>query len=396
MNNGLMKKVFTLIPFLALSLAAGAQEMANIGKTINVISPEVNGTTVTFRLEAPDARSVQVNGTMNEEYTIVNQYGGEARACRPVDMKKNADGVWEYTCTCQPNFYNYVFIVDGLSICDPANPYRQRDGYDWLSAFIVDGEYSANYREANHRGNLHRVWYDSPTLGMNRRMVIYTPYGYEDNPDKHYPVLYLYHGGMRDEDQWADLGLVRQILDNRIEKGEAVPMIVVMPNIQTNLAAAEHIEVPGYRFKRQNGFNFGRGDFIGSMRDDIIPYVDSHFRTIPDKAHRAVAGFSMGGGTTINTILGLPEYFDYAVPMAAGSADNPRTVAQWEHVKEVGYKLIYIGIGDDDTGYQGAETMHHMLDRLGMPHVFSVTPGGHAWYNCRHHLNAALPLLFKE
>ena len=87
----------------------GAQEMANIGKTINVVSPEITGTTVTFRLEAPDARSVQVNGTMNEEYTIINALGGEARACKPVDMVKNADGVWEYTCTCVPNFYNYVF-----------------------------------------------------------------------------------------------------------------------------------------------------------------------------------------------------------------------------------------------------------------------------------------------
>jgi len=381
----------------AFCFSVHAQEMANIGKTINVVSPEVNGTTVTFRLEAPDARSVQVNGTMNEEYTIVNQFGGEARACRPVDMKKNSEGIWEYTCTCPPNFYNYVFIVDGLSICDPANPYRQRDGYDWLSAFIVDGEYSANYREANHRGNLHMVWYDSPTLKMNRRMVVYTPYGYEENPDKRYPVLYLYHGGMRDEEQWSDLGLVRQILDNRIEKGEAVPMIVVMPNIQSGLAAAEHIEVPGYRFKRQTVLGGARGgDFVASMRDDIIPYVDSHFRTIPDKAHRAVGGFSMGGGTTVNTILTLPEYFDYAIPMAAGSADNPQTVARWENVKKIGYKLIYIGVGDDDTAYKGVETMHKMLDRLEMPHVFSVTPGGHAWYNCRHHLNASLPLLFKE
>ncbi len=374
-----------------------AQEMANIGKTINVISPEVNGNKVTFRLEAPDARSVQVNGTMNKEYTIVNQFGGEARACRPVDMKKNSDGIWEYTCTCKPNFYNYVFIIDGIATCDPANPYRQRDGYDWLSAFIVDGEYSANYREANHRGNLHRIWYDSPTLEMNRRMVVYTPYGYDENPDKHYPVLYLYHGGMRDEDQWADLGLVRQILDNRIEKGEAVPMIVVMPNIQTALAAAEHIEVPGYRFTRQTKLGGARGgDFIASLKNDIIPYIDSHFRTLPDKAHRAVGGFSMGGGTTINTILNLPDMFDYAIPMAAGSADNPQTVARWENLKKVGYKLIYIGIGDDDTGYKGAETMHKMLKRLDMPHVFAVTPGGHAWYNSRHHLNAALPLLFRD
>ena len=88
-----MSKIHLSILGLFYCMLLGAQEMANIGKTINVVSPEVNGTTVTFRLEAPDARSVQVNGTMNEEYTIINQFGGEARACRPKDMVKNADGM---------------------------------------------------------------------------------------------------------------------------------------------------------------------------------------------------------------------------------------------------------------------------------------------------------------
>ena len=389
-----MRNIHLSVIALFCCTLLGAQEMANIGKVIKVVSPEVNGTTVTFRLEAPDARSVQVNGTMNEEYTIVNQYGGEARACRPVDMVKNADGVWEYTCTCAPNFYNYVFIVDGLSICDPANPDRQRDGYDWLSAFIVDGEYSANYREANHRGNLHEIWYDSPSLNMNRRMIVYTPYGYDENPDKRYPVLYLMHGGMRDEEQWSDLGLVRQILDNRIEKGEAVPMIVVMPNYRMDFAAAEHIEVPGYRFERINGLRFARGDFSLSMKEDIIPYVDSHFRTIPDKAHRAVGGFSMGSITSSSCFLALPELIGslFVIP----GANQDRAVAQWENIKKTGYNLIYVATGDDDTGYAGCVAMHELLERLEMPHVFSVTPGGHAWYNCRHHLNAVVPLLFRE
>lgn len=389
-----MRNIHLSVIALFCCTLLGAQEMANIGKVIKVVSPEVNGTTVTFRLEAPDARSVQVNGTMNEEYTIVNQYGGEARACRPVDMVKNADGVWEYTCTCAPNFYNYVFIVDGLSICDPANPYRQRDGYDWLSAFIVDGDYSANYREANQRGNLHEIWYDSPSLNMNRRMIVYTPYGYDENPDKRYPVLYLMHGGMRDEEQWSDLGLVRQILDNRIEKGEAVPMIVVMPNYRMDFAAAEHIEVPGYRFERINGLRFARGDFSLSMKEDIIPYVDSHFRTIPDKAHRAVGGFSMGSITSSSCFLALPELIGslFVIP----GANQDRAVAQWENIKKTGYNLIYVATGDDDTGYAGCVAMHELLERLEMPHVFSVTPGGHAWYNCRHHLNAVVPLLFRE
>ena len=390
-----MKKLFFIIAFLALGLTVYAQEMANIGKPIRVVSPEIKGTTVTFRLEAPEARSVQVNGTMNEEYTIVNQFGGEARACRPAEMVKNSEGIWEYTCTCEPNFYNYVFIVDGLSICDPANPYRQRDGYDWLSAFIVDGEYSANYREANQRGNLHEVWYDSPSLNSTRRMIVYTPYGYEENPDKRYPVLYLMHGGMRDEEQWADLGLVRQILDNRIEKGEAVPMIVVMPNHRTEFAAAEHVEVPGYRFERKTTLGGFGGNFPKSIKEDIIPYVDSHFRTIPDREHRTVGGFSMGSIVSSNCFLTHPDLFGglYVIPGLA--RESEQSIAQWENVKKYGKSVIYVSTGDDDTGYEGCVAMHNLLDKLSIPHTFSVTPGGHAWYNCRHHLNAVLPLLFK-
>ena len=390
----MVNKIRVSLALLLLCLSLGAQEMANIGKTINVVSPEINGTTVTFRLEAPDARSVQVNGTMNKEYTIVNQYGGEARACKPVDMVKNKDGVWEYTCYCSPNFYNYVFIVDGISMCDPANPYRQRDGYDWLSAFIVDGPYSANYREANQRGNLHEIWYDSPSLNSNRRMIVYTPYGYDENKDKRYPVLYLMHGGMRDEDQWADLGLVRQILDNRIEKGEAEPMIVVMPNYRLDFQAAEHIEVPGHRFERINGLRFARGDFSQSLKEDIIPYIDSHFRTIPDKAHRAVGGFSMGSITSSSCFLALPDMIGSLFVVPGASQD--RAAAQWENVKKQGYNLIYVATGEDDTGYRGCVAMHNLLEKLGIWHVFSVTPGGHAWYNCRHHLNAVVPMLFKD
>lgn len=390
-----MKKIFLIIVFMAAGFCLDAQEIANIGKKINVVSPEINGNQVTFRLEAPDAHNVQVNGTMNEEYTITNIYGGEARACRPVDMVKNKDGIWEYTCTVTPNYYNYCFIVDGVAVLDPANPLMQRDGHDRLNAFLVKGEYSENYAEANERGNLHYVWYDSPSLETNRRMVIYTPYGYEENTDQKYPVLYLFHGGMRDEEQWSDLGLVRQILDNRIEKGEAVPMIVVMPNCDTRYQAVDFLMLPGYEYKYQSQISSGKG-FIQSLKEDIIPYVESHYRVIPDKAHRAVSGFSMGGGNTLSAALTYPELFDYIMPMASAVRKNPETIEKLLKLKETGYKLFWIGCGDDDTAFAGAKAMDDLLNELEMPHTFYVTPGGHAWYNCRHYLNTYAPLLFRD
>lgn len=390
-----MKRILFIILTMAAGLCLNAQEIANIGKKINVISPEINGNQVTFRLEAPDAQSVQVNGTMNEEYTIINIYGGEARACRPADMVKNDKGIWEYTCTVSPDWYNYCFIVDGVPTLDPANPLMQRDGHDRLNAFLVKGEYSKNYAEANERGNLHFVWYDSPSLNSNRRMVIYTPYGYEENTDQRYPVLYLFHGGMRDEEQWSDLGLVRQILDNRIEKGEAVPMIVVMPNIDPNYQAVDFLMLPGYEYEYKDKLSFGQG-FLESLKEDIIPYVESHYRVIPDKAHRAVSGFSMGGGTTINAALTYPELFDYMMPMASGMGRSQENIDRLLRFKEAGYKLIWIGCGDDDTAFDGAKSMDELLTELDMPHTFYVTPGGHAWYNCRHYLNTYAPLLFRD
>jgi len=387
-----MKKLLLLVPFLALCLSLNAQEMANIGKPISVVSPEINGTTVTFRFEAPDARRVQVNGNMTEEIPF---QGGSGRQCVPVDMLKNSEGIWEYTCTCEPNFYNYIFIVDGLSICDPANPYRQRDGYEWYSAFIVDGEYSANYREANQRGNLHDVWYDAPSAGKNKRMIIYTPYGYDENPDKSYPVLYLMAGGMRDEEQWSEFGLVRQILDNRIEKGEAVPMIVVMPNYRSKYSAAEHIEIPGYRFERDNIARGDGNDFPEELAQDIIPYVDSHYRTIADRDHRAIGGFSMGSIISSNSFLKYPELFSNLYVIPGSGRESEQSIAQWTKVKDLGYNTLYVASGIDDFGYKGTVTMHELLDKLEIKHVYSITPGGHAFYNARHHLNQFVPLIFK-
>ena len=125
--------------------------------------------------------------------------------------------------------YTYNFIVDGLTVNDVNNVFLQRDGTRYLSVLLVPGELTANYFEAGKRGNLRKVWYNSPTIGTTRRMYVYTPYGYEAGQES-YPVLYLLHGGGGDEDAWATMGRACQILDNLIEKKLAVPMICVMPN----------------------------------------------------------------------------------------------------------------------------------------------------------------------
>ena len=164
-------------------------------------------------------------------------------------------------------------------------------------------------------------------------------------------------------------------------------MIVVMPNYRTKFDAAEHIEVPGYHFERQNNLEFFGSNFAQSLKEDIIPYIDNHFRTLTDRSSRAIGGFSMGSITASSCFLSMPELFASLFVIPGAASDNERTAAQYQKVKDMGYDLIYVSVGADDTGYQGCVNMHLLLNRLEMPHVFSVTPGGHAWYNCRHHLN---------
>ena len=173
-----------------------------------MISPEINGGEVTFRISAPYADTVKLYGSW------MPGFGYSA------EMKMNDEGLWSVTIPAPaPELYTYNFIVDGLSSTDPNNVLMQRDGTRYLSVLLVPGDLTANYFEAGKRGNLLQVWYDSPTLGLNRRMFVYTPYGYETGTTK-YPVLYLLHGAGGDEDAWSTMGRTCQIMDNLLKRSQ--------------------------------------------------------------------------------------------------------------------------------------------------------------------------------
>ena len=219
-----MKKLMTI--FAAVLLFAGAaasQELSNfnMGGRQRIVSPEIADGSVTFRLAADYATVVKLSGNWMENPSQ-----------DALDMKKE-NGVWSVTIpTPAPEIYTYNFIVDGVSVNDPANYLVQRDGTRYLNMLMVPGERTANYFEGDKRGSVCYMWYDSSILGINRRLTVYLPYGYEAkaNAKKKYPVLYLLHGAGGDEEAWTSMGRTAQILDNLIEKGLAKPMIVVMPN----------------------------------------------------------------------------------------------------------------------------------------------------------------------
>lgn len=388
-----MRRLLTFATTLIfLVTAAFSQEMANTRRA-PVLSPEITPSGVTFRIRAEYATSVTLSGSWNGR-------------SGPIQMKRDNDLVWSVTVPdLTPDLYYYTFNVDGTDVCDPSNPSMQRDGTSFRSIFIIDGEYSADFKNASLQGNVSSVWYDSPTLGARRRMMVYTPAEYDTNTKAKYPVLYLLHGGGGDEEAWTSMGRAAQILDNLIESGKAVPMIVVMPNGNANQVSASVNNTPGSEAVSLP-FEVSSDLYVTSIIKDIIPYIEKHYRVIPKKSARAISGLSMGGGHTIRTNYLFPGNFDYICPQSTGAhPHNQKNTAlafdestldgYLEGIKKAGYKLFWLGCGNSDPWFNEAEDFDKLLDAHGMSHTFYVTDGGHEWKNWRHYLDTFVPLLFR-
>ncbi|KJF45638.1 esterase [Draconibacterium sediminis] len=398
------KRLFLAIVILACFSISYAQELSNFMGREPIISPEISETDVTFRFLAPNADSVKITGGFTPTVKMKTSFG-EMEVPGALDLSKDEKGLWSITIPLpEPELYTYSFIVDGTSVNDPNNTFVQRDGTRYLSVLLVPGELTENYFEANERGNLHQVWYDSPTTNLNRRMFVYTPYAYETS-EKSYPVLYLLHGAGGDEDAWSSMGRTRQILDNLIEKGLAEPMICVMPNGNANQMAAVTTQLPVKAYDYRDPAN--RDLYVKSIVKDIVPYIEKNYRVIADPAHRAIAGLSMGGGHTISTTLMYPGFFDYICPLSMGIGmrfgndnSNQEEVmknyeTQFKALNKEGYKLYFLACGDTDFLFESAKTLDKMLTDTGCEHTFFVTSGGHTWANWRIYLNTFAPLLFK-
>ena len=383
-----MKKIFTLIAGMALAIGAlSAQELANFsfgfGRQKPVISPEIKNDSVTFRLKADYATVVKLSGSW-----MPNPYGGT------IDMKRGENNVWEVTIPCpEPEIYTYNFVADGVSVNDPQNVMVQRDGSRFLNMLLIDGERTENYKPANQRGTISHPWYDSKILGINRRLTVYTPYGYEANPKAKYPVLYLLHGAGGDEEAWSSMGRTAQILDNLIEKGLAKPMIVVMPNGNGNQQAAQTYGLPTAQMDWRDPST--RNNYVRSLVEEIVPFVEKNYRVVAKKSHRAIAGLSMGGGHTITASGMYPDKFDYICPLSMGAQRTPELDAQLQGIKKAGYKLYWLACGNTDFLFQNANELDAALTANGLEHTYYVSEGGHVWANWRLYLNTFAPLLFK-
>ncbi len=379
-----MKKILTFAAAAFLMIGAvSAQELNNFNfrGRAQVVSPEIKGDSVTFRLNANYATIVNLYGNWLPGYTDV------------IPMKKGAEGIWEATIALpEPEIYTYNFIVDGVSVNDPVNFMVQRDGTRYLNMFIVPGERTANYNETAHRGTVSYKWYDSNILGINRRLTVYTPYGYETSGKK-YPVLYLLHGAGGDEEAWSSMGRAAQILDNLIEQGKAEPMIVVMPNGNPNQQAAQTMGLPVTQMNWRDPANANA--YVRSLCEEIVPFIQKQYRVIAKPEKRAIAGLSMGGGHTIAASQLYPSMFDYICPLSMGANPTEESIKQLQGLKKDGYKLYWLACGNTDFLFESAKTLDKTLTEQGLKHTFFVSEGGHTWANWRLYLNTFAPLLFK-
>lgn len=397
-----MKKSLSLALALSLSLSALAQQA--IWGVPTIISPDIHpDNTVTFRLDAPKARQVIVTGDFLPTEKVTTPYGsfdvpGKA------ELKKNSDGLWEFTTATplSPELYSYTYLVDSLRINDPNNVYMLRDVASVSNIFIIPGERADLYRVSNvPHGTVSKVWYDSPSLGMSRRMTVYTPAGYEKG-DRRYPVFYLLHGMGGDENAWAELGRAAQILDNLIASGKAEPMIVVMTNGNASQEAApgetsSGLVPPTIRLPKTMD-----GSFEASF-PEVVDFIDSNYRTLADKSHRAIAGLSMGGFHSLGISREYPDMFDYVGLFSA--AIKPNDDVKSPVYTDIDRKLktqfdrkpalYWIAIGNTDFLYDANTQYRRMLDEKGYPYVYYETPDGHIWKNWRIYLTEFVPKLFR-
>ena len=390
MRNSIQVCVAICLAFLLMPVEALAQQ-ALWGKA-PLVSPEIHeNQTVTFRLRAPKAVKVQVTGDFLSK--------GVA------DLVENKEGVWEYTTPepLKPELYGYNFVVDGLKMNDPSNVYLIRDVSTITNVFIIGGDRADLYKvnDVPH-GTVSKVWYDSPALGMDRRLTIYTPAGYETS-GKRYPVFYLLHGMGGDENAWSELGRATQILDNLIAQGKAEPMIVVMTNGNAALEAAPGESSLGW--EEQPTFQLPK-TMEGSFEThfpDVVKFVDKHYRTKANKKCRAIAGLSMGGFHSLHISKQYPDMFNYvglfsAAIMPGKNVESPiyqdmegKLATQFAKKPA----LYWIAIGKTDFLYKANAEYRKLLDEKGYPYEYFENEDGHIWKNWRIYLSEFVPRLFK-
>jgi len=334
-----------------------------------------------FRVKAANATKVQLD------------IGGHK-----YEMTKDDQGIWSViTPPLAVGFHYYSVIVDGASVADPASESffgvsKMMSGIEVPSA----AEDFYNMRDVPH-GEVGEHWYYSHTNSAWRRCFVYTPPDYSRNPTARYPVLYLQHGAGEDERGWSTQGRVNLILDNLIAEGKARPMIVVMDN-----GGGSALFAGGAPRGRGGLFSGPARVFPDTLLHEIIPMIDSAYRTLPDRDHRAMAGLSMGAFQTFQIVLNHPDTFSAmgAFSGGAGGITNLQTAYNGLFSNSDAFnqkiKVMYFSMGTVENTTP-TRSLDKLLTDAHINHVYYESPGtAHEWQTWRRSLNGFASLLFQN
>lgn len=313
------------------------------------------------------------------------------------DMVKDAKGVWTGESAAQDEgFHYYQLNIDGASVPDPGTKYFYGAGR-WGSGIEIPAKDQEIYamKDVPHGLVSENIYYSKLT-NTYRRCFVYTPAGYEKDAKTRYPVLYLQHGSFEDETGWPTQGKANLILDNLIAAKKAVPMIVVMDN--------------GYAYKAQDAESKARpvSVFEEVVIHEIIPMIDSKYRTLTDRKHRAIAGLSMGANQTMRIMMNnLDKFSSYGgfsgtANYPSAEAIDPVTFLDGKFKDGAALNkqisVFWLGLGTKEPspfpGSVGA--FRKMLEKQGIKYVYYESEGtAHEWQTWRRSLHQYAQLLFK-
>lgn len=318
---------------------------------------------VVFRVNAPDAHNLQID--LGKKY----------------NMEKGADGLWTVrTDPVEPGFHYYFLIIDGVPVADPAS--QSFFGTGKMTSGIDIPEKDVDFysvKDVPHGAISSRFYYSNVTNSF-RKLFVYTPAGYNQNPEMKYPVVYVQHGGGEDETGWVVQGKTDLVMDNLIAEGKAKPMIVVIAN--GNVLSG----IGGYSSEAMTGFT-------NEMTQNIIPFIDSNYRTEANAKNRAICGLSMGGGQSFYVGLQNLNVFSAVGIFSSGIFGGIRNPSGnvFDAEKEIpglltqsaGFNqkldLFYISCGEGDMRIEYTKKAVATMKGNGLEVEFNSFPGDHEW-----------------
>jgi enterochelin esterase-like enzyme len=329
-----------------------------------------------------------------ETHAVVLQIGN-----RRYSYEKGADGLWNVIVPYQGPGVKYATVfVDGAAMPEPGTNVFYSNGWKAALESPAPGEDYYAIKDVPH-GDVREHWFKSSVTGTYRRMYIYTPPGYDQNRAARYPVLYLQHGAGEMEQEWTHSGRANFILDNLIAAGKAKPMIVVMNNGFASRPGEPPAGLPGVS---RPALAPGQASaFEDVLIKEVIPDIDRNFRTIADRAHRALAGLSMGGGQTYTIglrnldIFSQLGMFSGAVGAIEGLPEQMKDAAAFNRRVPV-FFLSAGTIGNDVQIHANLKKLHDLATTAGVHAIFFESPQTqHEWQTWRRSLNAFAPLIFR-